>query len=176
MSLDSAVTNVCPEQDVTAMLEQTGNAIKALAKPNVSEASQGEGGNGTEFDPQERLANFKEAMDSVIVMLHSVDTRLKRQIYGLEEAGIITLPTAAQRAEEGGGGTTGAPGGVTGADAVKASLKPDGVGKIGNLDVGILNANSSTVERDMESELWTRLREHLERATQDGTEGDPMEF
>ncbi|KAH8888816.1 hypothetical protein GQ53DRAFT_748721 [Thozetella sp. PMI_491] len=99
-------------------------------------------------------------MDAVMVMLHSVDTRLKRQIYGLEEAGIITLPTAAQRAEEG----TNAPGGTgaPGAEVIKASLKPNGVGKIGTLDVGILNANNSRMERNMESELWSRAREHLD--------------
>ncbi len=154
---------------MTAILEHTGNAIKALAKPQVPSSDK-----DIEFDPQERLATFKEAMDSVIVMLHSVDTRLKRQIYGLEEAGIITLPTPAQRAEESGANTGGA-GGTGGADAIKASLKPDGVGKIGNLDVGILNANSSTVEREMESELWTRMREHLERMADERAGGEPME-
>lgn len=94
--------------------------------------------------------------------LHSVDVRLKRQIWGLEEAGIITLKGSRQQAAAEAG--SGAPGGSgSGADAVtKTTLEPDGVGKVGGLDVGWLNARSNKIERDMESELWTGMRKHLE--------------
>lgn len=102
-------------------------------------------------------------MNAFMSTLHSVDVRLKRQIWGLEEAGVITLKSAAR---EGAGGANGSAAGggssAAGATAVKTNLEPDGVGKVGGLDVGWLNARSSKVERDMEAELWTGMRKHLE--------------
>lgn len=98
-------------------------------------------------------------MNAFIATLHSVDVRLKRQIWGLEEAGVITLKGSREEKDE--NGTAGTAGGRSEAGA-KTKLKPDGVGKIGGLDVGWLNARSSKVERDMEAELWTGMRKHLE--------------
>lgn len=123
-------------------------------------------------------------MYNFIATLDSVDKRLKRQMYGLEEAGILTL----QRAAGGGGGGAGAAvvngGGNTIAAAAAAgsgekpgpSLDPDGMGRIGTLDVGRLNAGRATVECAMEAELWSRARSHLDRVVgnhQDGL-GDEM--
>lgn len=115
------------------------------------------------FDPQAQFADFKTAMYDFIAAVDSVDKRLKRQLYGLEEAGIIKLR-----------GPAGAPGGM-GADPV-SSLEPDGAGKIGELDVGQLNAGSSTVERDMERELWETATGHLLRVVGRNfeTSGDAM--
>ena len=123
-------------------------------------------------------------MNAFMKTLHSVDVRLKRQIWGLEEAGIITLKASNDRTAEGpagpgqtaaavatatggggGGGDSGSggpPGGAGPAGPVATSLEPDGVGKIGDLDVGWLNSRSNKVERVMESELWTTTRKHLE--------------
>ena len=113
-------------------------------------------------------------MDSFTAALDSVDKRLKRQIYGLEEAGIITLKTTERAAGEGRDGGPGAPAATAITD--RNHVEPDGVGKIGPLDVGWLNANSSTVERDKEIELWTRLKEHLETvATENGPNADQMQ-
>lgn len=81
-------------------------------------------------------------MDSFLTTLHSVDVRLKRQIWGLEEAGIISLKES--RSSE-------------------ISLEPNGVGDIGNLDVGWLNSRSSKVDRDMEAELWAKMRTAIGR-------------
>jgi len=89
-------------------------------------------------------------MDDFLSTLHSVDVRLKRQILGLEEAGIVTLPVKDPKAPP---SSTNIP---------AASLEPNGVGNIGNLDVGWLNSRSNKVERDMEAELWTKARTHLE--------------
>lgn len=101
-------------------------------------------------------------MSAFMATLHSVDVRLKRQIWGLEEAGIITL----KGARDGADGSAAAAGPAAGAHAsslaAKTNLEPDGVGKVGGLDVGWLNARSSKVERDMEAELWTGMRKHLE--------------
>lgn len=122
-------------------------------------------------------------MDGLLDTLHEVDVHMKRQILALEEAGIIRLG----KSDGGGGGGSGAAtgasasdggasGGMAGGDALgkpgavpvagsgapKASLEPNGVGSIGNLDVGWLNSRNSKVERDMEAELWARMRVFLE--------------
>lgn len=104
-------------------------------------------------------------MNKFLSTLHSVDARLKRQILGLDEAGIISLPSNKDAAkdkpkdEDGTGTGTG-----TGAAAPgpKPALEPDGVGMVGDLDVGWLNSRSNQVEREMEAELWTKARKHLE--------------
>lgn len=153
-------------QDITLLLSHTGTAIQSLAQPVTSSSSpSGAGANNTisNLNPEERLATFKTSMNAFMSTLHSVDVRLKRQIWGLEEAGIITLKSAREGA--GGGADGSAAGGgssAAGAAAVKTNLEPDGVGKVGGLDVGWLNARSSKVERDMEAELWTGMRKHLE--------------
>lgn len=85
-------------------------------------------------------------MEKFLNTLRSVDVRLKRQIFGLEEAGILTLDKAKPKDEEGG---------------ARPSLEPNGLGMVGNLDVGWLNSRSNQVEREMEAELWTKAREHL---------------
>jgi hypothetical protein len=92
---------------------------------------------------------FKSAMDDLLSTLHSVDVRIKRQIYGLQEAGVIVLPPSQQEG--------------TARPAVKSSLEPNAVGNVGNLDVGWLNSLSGKVERDMEAELWGKAREFLEK-------------
>lgn len=85
-------------------------------------------------------------MDKFLSILHSVDVRLKRQIWGLEEAGILK-----DKPKE--DATSGGP---------KPVLEPNGLGMLGSLDVGWLNSRSNQVEREMEAELWTGARTHLE--------------
>ncbi|SPQ21295.1 866d7096-448d-4342-b644-f79b7b429306 [Thermothielavioides terrestris] len=85
------------------------------------------------------------------------------------------------QAQAGGGGEGAASdGGKAKAAAPVARLEPDGMGRYGKLDVGKLNMASSTVERDMEEELWRRAREQLARVVGgsgagQGQEGDRME-
>ncbi|CAK7207764.1 hypothetical protein SEUCBS139899_010577 [Sporothrix eucalyptigena] len=99
------------------------------------------GANLANTDTEAQVAVFKEAMDSFLTTLHSVDVRLKRQIWGLEEAGIISLKES---------------------KASGVSLEPNGVGDIGNLDVGWLNSRSNKVDRDMEAELWSSMKATME--------------
>lgn len=89
------------------------------------------------------------ATGSFLDALHGVDVKMKRQIMALEEAGIINL--AAQQKQE------------PGSTAGKASLKPNGMGNVGNLDVGWLNSRGSKVEREMEAELWAKGKGFLEK-------------
>jgi hypothetical protein len=90
-------------------------------------------------------------MDGMLSRLHTVDVHMKRQIMALEEAGVIKLRNEKTQMD-------------TDAKIVsKASLEPNGIGNIGNLDVGWLNSRNNKVDRDMEAELWARARELLEK-------------
>lgn len=93
-------------------------------------------------------------MGRFLTTLHAVDVRLKRQIFGLEEAGILTLDDGGARAPKDNKDGAGA--------AQKPTLEPNGLGMMGSLDVGWLNSRSNQVEREMEVELWTRARKTLE--------------
>lgn len=89
-------------------------------------------------------------MERFLTTLTSVDVRLKRQIFGLEEAGILTLDKARLKDDDllSGG--------------QRPALEPNGMGMVGSLDVGWLKSRSNQVEREMEAELWTKARKHLD--------------
>lgn len=72
---------------------------------------------------------FKEASSQYFALLSSIDVRLRRQVYALEEATIIRPDSG----ESTGGQTTGG----------------------GNqLDISWLNSRKDTVGKDKEAELW----------------------
>lgn len=77
---------------------------------------------------------------------------------------MISLKGTTREGADASGNAAGGPasGGQAAASVIKTNLEPDGMGKVGGLDVGWLNARSSKVERDMEAELWTGMRKHLE--------------
>ncbi|KLU91476.1 hypothetical protein MAPG_09995 [Magnaporthiopsis poae ATCC 64411] len=119
------------------------------------------------LEQQQQSRAFEAASNDFFATLLSIHVRLKRQIWGLEEAGIITLKdggakgssssaAAAAAAASAKGGT------VAPTNLAVPALEPNGVGAIGNLDVGWLNSRSSKVDRDMEAELWAQARGHLE--------------
>jgi hypothetical protein len=70
--------------------------------------------------------------------LQSIDVGLHRQIYGLEEAGIIPAEKAEKPKKDGKASTAAEP---AGAD----------VASMGKLDIGWLNSRSGRVGRDMEA-------------------------
>jgi len=137
------------------------------------------------------VTRFSAVQSQFIETLDRIDKQLKRQIYALEEAGIITLRSTSDQAAADGSMSTDAPtqsfssvasaqqDGAIGArtKGPVTSLDPDGMGRYGKLDAGVLNIASNTVERDMESELWKRAREHLTKvaANQGNTSADRMQ-
>lgn len=96
-------------------------------------------------------------MHAFLTTLHSIDVQLKRQIWGLEEANIISLKES---------------------KSAGVSLEPNGVGDIGSLDVGWLNSRSNKVDRDMEAEMWSKMKSILERVCEAraGTSMDDMQI
>lgn len=120
------------------MLQSAGLAIKTLTVCQTDSTDSGQ-------NPEDRPQTFSDATDTYLKGLHSVDVRLKRQIYGLNEAGIIAM-------------------------AKEPAMRPDGqnpessrvAGDNVALDVGWLNSRSGKVGRDMEAELWAKARTFLE--------------
>jgi hypothetical protein len=116
------------------MLHSAGLAIKSLTTYQTDS-------NTTE----DRSQSFTDATNTYLEGLHSVDVRLKRQIYGLQEAGIIAMAKESPSRSDG------------------QNLETSRVaGDNAALDVGWLNSRSGKVGRDMEAELWAKARTFLE--------------
>lgn len=129
-------------------MSHTSKALTALS-PTASPP--------TASHPTPTAANretFKDAVDAFTSTLHFIDVHMKRQILGLEEAGIIDLSNDAEGAAD------------------KADVRPTAVGTVGGLDLGWLNSRGDRVERGMEGELWDKGRRFLEGV---GAEGSEME-
>lgn len=103
-------------------------------------------------------APFKHHLNDFLRTLRSVNVRMKRQIWGLEEAGIVKSSDPGHHE------------GNAVFDENGKTLEPDGNGKIGGYDVGWLNSRSNRVEREMESELWDQAEAFLRAMLQDGAD------
>ncbi|KAK1826780.1 mediator complex, subunit Med11 [Podospora conica] len=162
------------DKDISSLLHHTSIALRCIANLPGPAPDPEEPGSppSPPSSAEDALANFKIAQSDFINTLDRIDKVLKRHIFALEEAGIITLRggNLAEGAADGGpagqqdGGAKdgpGAGGSSSSKGVVVARLDPDGMGRIGAYDVGHLNMASSAVERDMEGELWARTREVL---------------
>ncbi|CAG9994054.1 unnamed protein product [Clonostachys byssicola] len=139
------------DKSIVDLMNHTATALNALTIPINSPDSQA---TLPQQDPSAKKAAFRGATDSFLDTLHAVDVKMKRQIMALEEAGIVNLSAGAKQEPGSSGPKT-------------ASLKPNGMGAVGNLDVGWLNSHGSRVERDMEAELWADARKFLEKEGSD---------
>ncbi|KAL0932952.1 mediator complex protein [Colletotrichum truncatum] len=167
-TLEERIKQLCDiDKNIVQLMNHTSSAMSALSnKPQTSSSSSPE-----VVSPEDQKQLFKSSMDSLLSTLHTVDVHMKRQIMGLEEAGIIKLRNDASKE----GRQV-----VMNEDAkivARPSLEPNGVGNIGNLDVGWLNSRNNKVERDMEAELWAKMREFLEKyhADEQAGAGDMMQ-
>ncbi|KAI0434587.1 hypothetical protein F5Y09DRAFT_235802 [Xylaria sp. FL1042] len=137
------------DKKIVSLLRSTAQALQCLGKrvtPNDNVAA-------TDTNPTQQ---FKESMDEFMKTLRTVNVGMKRQIWGLEEAGIISLGKKEISTKEEGGE-------VQASNARTGLLEPDGNGKIGGLDVGWLNSRSNKVEKDMEADLWQEAEDILQR-------------
>ncbi|RYP00320.1 hypothetical protein DL763_000931 [Monosporascus cannonballus] len=134
------------DKDIVSLLRSAGQAVNALGKKEPQ-------GGDTAMDDGNTQGNvFEDSMNDFMRTLRRVNVGIKRQISGLEEAGIITL-----RKDDGTAADS------QGSANQQARLEPDGDGKIGGLDPGWLNSRSNQVEREMEAELWGQADEFLRK-------------
>ncbi|KAF7121931.1 hypothetical protein CNMCM5793_009485 [Aspergillus hiratsukae] len=125
------------DKDVAKLIHSAGLAIQALTNARTSDSPE-------DTSLESHKARFKEATSQYFALLSSIDVRLRRQVYALEEAAILA-PESASRT----GDLPGAGGGATGA------TNP--------LDVSWLNSRKDTVGKDKEAELWAAARQFVEQ-------------
>lgn len=122
-----------------------------------------------------RKASFKAATSQYFALLSSIDVRLRRQVYALEEAGILAPPeTAASGSFRGGDAVTGAAGGTTSGTAAGSGGTGAGAGSgsFNPLEISWLNSRKDTVGKDKEAELWAATREFVTRLRAGDSGGD----
>ena len=127
-------------QDVAKLINSAGLAIQGLTNAKSDDPTSTTTNNSLDT----HKTNFKEATSQYFALLSSIDVRLRRQVYALEEASILA-PESASRA----GDTAGAGGGAAGAS--------------NPLDISWLNSRKDTVGKEKEAELWAAAREFMEK-------------
>lgn len=147
------------DQHMVQLMKHTATALNSLTIPSSSETNQNKDPAAEAakppLDPPAQKETFRSATDSFLTTLHTVDVKMKRQIFALEEAGIIDLaPPKRQEAE----------GPILTAQPILPSQRPNGVGAVGNIGAGWLNSRGTRVERDMEAELWDKAKDLLKKS------------
>ena len=121
-------------------------------------------GNSTDRIPSidEQKHAFSLAASKYFAILSSLDVRLRRQIYALEEAQVLPADVPAEDQSTKGHDTrdVSMSGGITSAPTSKQRSEGKGRicgGGLGNLDVGWLNSRNDRVGKGMEAEIWGSL-------------------
>ncbi|KAF8852769.1 hypothetical protein BDZ45DRAFT_716830 [Acephala macrosclerotiorum] len=134
------------DKSITQLLKSAGQALETLAASNPSQT------------PSMRRAVFEHTSNTFLKTLQSVDVRMRRQIYGLEEANIIPAERAKKVKEKEDTSTIGR----MSSPKDDTTEAPSGDTGLGKLDIGWLNSRSGRVGRDFEAELWEKARGFLE--------------
>ncbi|KAF7714633.1 Uncharacterized protein PECH_007208 [Penicillium ucsense] len=132
------------DKDIAQVIQSAGLAIQALTKNQPDHDTSMTG------SLEAHKLQFKEAVAKYFALVSSVDVRLRRQIYALEEESL-------------GQGLAGKPGDPTGAGVGSAGSIGAGSGAANPLDVSWLNSRKDTVGMDKEAELWFEARDFVER-------------
>ncbi|KAJ5807909.1 hypothetical protein N7474_009178 [Penicillium riverlandense] len=145
------------DKDVAELIHSAGLAIQALtnAEPDASNPSAAVPDGSLES----HKTQFKEATARYFALLSSIDVRLRRQVYALEEADVLA-PEPAARA----GDTTSA--GAGAGTGVGATATATGDGEGDPLDISWLNSRKDTVGMDKEAELWAAASELVQKTDQ----------
>ncbi len=166
-------------KDVTKLLESAGLAVKALTK---STSSASDDGDSRVQSIQDQKKDFTAATAKYFSLLSSIDVRLRRQIYALEEAEIIPAETASKDTQTTQNESLAFPD-FEGAQnmpstkqtgATRHATKATGQG---NLDVGWLNSRNDNVGKEMEAELWAKAKafvDTLEKRQSKPSEADTL--
>ncbi|KAI5865252.1 mediator complex, subunit Med11 [Durotheca rogersii] len=144
------------DQGIVSLLRSTASALRTLGRTGARD------GDIVMADKDRQSEVFQDSMNEFLKTLRSVNVGMKRQIWGLEEASIISLGGKDSQATKDEGGE------AQGANNRAAPIEPDGDGKIGGLDVGWLKSRSDKVEREMEANLWNEAESFFQRLLQAG--------
>ncbi|KAL7624917.1 hypothetical protein AAE478_004131 [Parahypoxylon ruwenzoriense] len=144
------------DRSIVSLLRSTASALETLGKKETQDGD-------IVMTDKDQSQIFQDSMNNFLRTLRTVNVGMKRQIWGLEEAHIISLGGKEPQATKDEGGE------AMVASNRGAPIEPDGDGKIGGLDVGWLNSRSDKVERDMEADLWNNAESFLQRLLQVGS-------
>ncbi|KAI9866377.1 MAG: hypothetical protein M1813_001499 [Trichoglossum hirsutum] len=154
------------DKDVASLLRAAGQAVNSLTNPPSGNLEE-------PVTIEAHKESFSKATATYFSLLSSINVRLRRQIYALEEADIIASDSASKDSQTAGNAPTfgAAGGGGVGGAAIQADKGEISRAGLGNLDVGWLNSRSDIVGREMEGEIWAKAREFLERLEQKNSRG-----
>ena len=151
--------------EVAGMIKQAGQAINALTNRPLSKGEDEDG--DAEMADGEQTASksdrqeaFKIHTTAFYTGVQSVTAKLRRNVYGLEEAGIISAETSVPQVTE--QQTTRAVSGPQAGRPPKEEVSRITNGGMGNLDVGWLNSRGNKVGAEKENELMKDAKDLLE--------------
>ncbi|SZF01496.1 unnamed protein product [Blumeria hordei] len=135
------------DKSMNQLLKSAGLAIQTLSvkQPSLS------------LTTSERRQKFEENCNTYLCTLQIIDIGLHRQIYGLEQAGIIPADKTKKERSSTEAFMT--------ASVANRSMERDSLqveGGMGKFDIGLLNSQSGRILRDLEAELWEKARCLLE--------------
>ena len=117
---------------------------------------------------EQQKGAFTAATSQYFSLLSSLDVRLRRQIYALEEAQILPKDVSTKEPRNSQASSLGFPG--MGSTANMPLPTQSGVGKgpitgggLGNLDIGWLNSRNDNVGKEKEAELWEEALRIVQR-------------
>ncbi|MCJ1420713.1 hypothetical protein MMC32_007072 [Xylographa parallela] len=137
------------DRDVTKLLHSAGLTIKALTGQTSLDAEE------KPTSVEQQKSSFTAATSQYFSLLSSIDVRLRRQVYALEEADIIPAEAASKESQ----GSQSVSGNPSQASKDRTSTQSSG---LGNLDIGWLNSRNDKVGKEMEAELWKQARDLVE--------------
>jgi hypothetical protein len=142
---------------VIRLLQSAGSALKALTnkplpKPDSDSPSTAPLQDRVSLKTQQTA--FTNSVAQYFSLLSSIDVRLRRQVYALEEADIIAPEPSSKDVQTSFAST---------ASGTSSGGKSSIYGGQSALDVGSLNSRRDSVGKDMEAELWKEARELLEK-------------
>ncbi|KAL4982817.1 mediator complex protein-domain-containing protein [Aspergillus falconensis] len=135
------------DKDVAKLIHSAGLAIQALTNARSNDPAYPASADNS-LDSHK--ARFKEATSQYFALLSSIDVRLRRQVYALEEASILAPDSSSRTGDSGSGAAAG--------------------GASNPLDVSWLNSRKDTVGKEKEAELWAAARQFVQRINQANSE------
>ena len=152
---------------IPKLLELAGQAINTLTNRPLQASEDGEGdAHMTNGERKDTLDARKQTFEQLAIQfdtgVRDLQVPLRRQVYALEEAGIIAAE--APSLSVGTQLSTAAAGMAGRGQATVAAQAPERItnGGLGNLDVGLLNSRGNKVGAEKEAELLEEAKELLQ--------------